>query len=158
MRHFMKRAQSGKAAIQTLDINPKSRDDIEYILRGLQYLYVHHWNELEQIFEAEFCAGENWDHDQLGMDCWSILVAGVLKQGIECNFDRLYSLVNYHGLVQTMMNHGNRFLREHYELQTLIDNVSLLTPALMGRVGQLLVASSHPMARKKAWRLVARPR
>ncbi len=158
MRHLIKPAQLGTTAIETLIINPKSRDDIEAVLRGLQHLYVCHWPELEVIFDEEFCPDVDRGNGRPGMDVWSILVAGVLKQGIDCDFDRLCSLVNDHVLVRTMMGHDDGFARDGYEFPTLVDNVSLLTPALLERVGQLLVASGHKVARKKpgaprcAWR------
>ena len=37
----------------------------------------------------------------------------------------------------------------NYELQTIIDNVYLLTPELLSEVGQLVVESGHAVARKK---------
>ncbi len=149
MRHWIKPAQLGTTAIETLIIDPKSRDDIEAVLRGLQHLYVRHWQELEAIFDEEFCPDVDWSNGRPGMDVWSILVAGVLKQGIGCDFDRLRSLVNHHGLVRTMMGHDDGFARGRYEFPTLVDNVALLTPALLERVGPLLVASGHKVARKK---------
>ena len=146
MRHWTKPAQLGTTAIETRTIDPKSRDDIEAVLKGLQHLYVYHWPELEAICEAEFCPDVDWGHGRPGMDVWSILVAGVLKPGIDGDFDRLRSLVNDHGLVRTMMGHDDGFARGRYELPTLEDNVSLLTPALLERVGQLLVAGKKPGA------------
>ncbi len=146
MRHLIKPAQLGTTALETLTIDPKSRDDIEAVLRGLQHLYVRHWPELEAIFEEAFCSDVDGSHGHPGMDVGSILVAGVLKPRIDCDFDRLCSLVNPHGRVRTMMDHDDGCAREGYEFQTLVDNVALLTPALLERVGPRLVASGHKVA------------
>ncbi len=84
-----------------------------------------------------------------GTACRSILVIGVLKQGINCDFDRLRSLVNNHELVRAMLGHDDVFDCGEYEMQTLVDDVSLLTPRMPARVGKLLAASGHEVAGKK---------
>ncbi len=73
---------------------------------------------------------------------------GVLKQGTDCDFDRLCSLVNNHKLVRAMLGHDDVFDCGEYEMQTLVDNVSLLTPRMLARVGKLLVESGHEVAGK----------
>ena len=84
------------------------------------------------------------------MDLWRILVLGVLKQGLGCDFDRLHDLANNHRTVRAMLAHGDFADDRRYELQTLIDNVSLLTPELLSAVGRLAVRSGHAVARKKS--------
>ena len=78
-----------------------------------------------------------------------MLVLGVLKQGLGCDFDRLHDLANNHRTVRAMLAHGDFADDRRYELQTLIDNVSLLTPELLSAAGQLVVESGHAVARKK---------
>lgn len=63
-----------------------------------------------------------------GMDLWRILVLGVLKHDLGCDFDRLHDLANQHRTVRAMLTHGAFANDSRYELQALIDNVSLLTP------------------------------
>ncbi len=149
MRRLIKPARLGSTAIETLKINPKSRDDIENVLRGLQHLYVNRQRDLQRIFDEEFFADVDWHNGRPGMDCWSILVIGVLKQGINCDFDRLQSLVDNHALIRAMLGHDDVFDCGGYEMQTLVDNVSLLTPRMLARVGKLLAASGHEVAGKK---------
>ena len=55
------------------------------------------------------------------MDLWRILVLGVLKQGLGCDFDRLQDLANNHRTVRAMLAHGDFADDGRYELQTLVD-------------------------------------
>ena len=84
-----------------------------------------------------------------GMDLWQILVLGVLKQGLGCDFDRLHDLTNHHGTIREFLGHGDFDDKTRYEYQTVVDNVSLLTPELLSAVGRLVVESGHKVAKKK---------
>jgi len=48
-----------------------------------------------------------------------------------------------------MLGHGP-FNDEQYGYQTLIDNVSLLTPALLDKINQIVVSAGHDLVKKKA--------
>ena len=74
-----------------------------------------------------------------GMDLWQILVLGVLKQGLGCDFDRLHDLTNHHQTIRAFLGHGDFDDKTRYEYQTVVDNVSLLTPELLSAVGRLVV-------------------
>ena len=80
---------------------------------------------------------------------WRILVLGVLKQGLGCDFDRLHNLANHHETVRAILGHSDFADKTHYELQTIVDNVSLMRPELLAEVGRLVVESGHAVARKK---------
>ena len=84
-----------------------------------------------------------------GMDLWQILVLGVLKQGLGCDFDRLHDLTNHHQTIRAFLGHGDFDDQTRYEYQTVVDNVSLLTPELLSAVGRLVVESGHKVAKKK---------
>ena len=63
------------------------------------------------------------------------LVLGVLKQGLGCDFDRLHDLTNHHQTIRAFLGHGDFDDKTRYEYQTVVDNVSLLTPELLSRSG-----------------------
>ena len=68
-----------------------------------------------------------------GNDLWRELVLAILKQGLGCDYDRLQELANRRQTVREMLGHSDGFNAErtsHYQLPTLIDNVSLLRPQL----------------------------
>ncbi len=111
--------------------------------------YVNHWSDLERIFDEEFCADVDWNNGRPGTACQPILVIGVLKQGTDCDFDRLQSLADNHALIRAMLGHDDVFDCGGYEMQTLVDNVSLLTPRMPARVGKLPAESGHEVAGKK---------
>ena len=150
MREVQRRQmQFGQVAIEDIWLDPKSRDDIPAVLRGLQHLYVEQRKELFGLLESHIFPGTDRTVGRPGMDLWRILVLGVLKQGLGCDFDRLQDLANNHRTVRAMLAHGDFADDSRYELQTLIDNVSLLTPELLSAVGKLVVDSGHAVAGKK---------
>ena len=143
--------QLGQVPIEKIWINPKSRDDIPAVLKGLQHI----WNDEElraRLFallnehvlpEADRTVGRP------GMALWQIVVLGVLKQGLGCDFDRLHDLTNHHETIRAFLGHGDFGDKTRYEYQTVVDNVSLLTPELLSAVGRLVVESGHQVAKKK---------
>ena len=139
----------GGIDIGQIHINPKSRDDIPALLIGLQHLYVT--PELrEQVFallDAEVNPKTRKDTGRPGMHLWRILVLAILKQGLNCDYDRLVELANHHNTIRQMMGHG--VMEHEYERQTVVDNVSLLRPELLAKINQLVVQSGHKVARKK---------
>ncbi len=100
----------------------------------------------------------NVPHDlgRPGMNLWQLLVMNFVMQGLNCDFDRLHDLVNEHNTLRQFLGHADIWDRKKYSYQSVVDNVSLLTPELLAEVGKLFVVSGHKVARKKAWRLVAR--
>ncbi len=61
------------------------------------------------------------------MDLWRIFVLAVVKMALNCDFDRLTNLANHHQPLRQMLGHAEFYDRTKYHLQTVIDNVSLLT-------------------------------
>ena len=73
---------------------------------------------------------------------------GVVKQGLGCDFDRLHDLVNEHKTLRKFLGHP-AISDKLYHYQTLVDNVSLLNPELLGKVNHLIVESGHTVVGKK---------
>jgi len=63
---------------------------------------------------------------------WKILVIGNLRLSLNSDYDRLQELVNYHNTIRQMLGHGFTDDDKTYSLQTLKDNVQLLTPRNTG--------------------------
>ena len=144
----------GEIAIAQIEIDSKSRDDIPAVLKGLQHIYTNPPLR-ERVFTLlleQVRPGVDLKVGRPGMDLWRIFVLAVLKQGLGCDFDRLQELANQHQTVRQMLGHGDGFRKDQtsdYQLQTLIDNVSLLGPQLLSQIGQVIVQSGHEVARKK---------
>ena len=86
--------------------------------------------------------GTNRNTGRPGMDLWQILVLGVLKHGLNCDFDHLRQMANRHETIRQMLGHGI-FDKTRYGLQRLVDNVSLLTPELLQEINALIVSCGH---------------
>ena len=142
--------QMGEVDISKIKFDPKSRDDIPKILKGLQHLYMN--LELrEQIFallEKEIAPKVDKRNGRPGMELWKILVCGVLRLDLNADYDRVCELVNHHNTIREMLGHG-AFNEESYHFQTLKDNVSLFTPELLDQINQLVVEAGHGLIKKK---------
>ena len=158
MREIHRRQfQLGQVSIDKIRLDPKSRDDIPAVLKGLQHL----WSDealrarLFALLDEHVLPEVDRTVGRPGMELWQILVLGVLKQGLGCDFDRLHDLANQQQTIRMFLGHSDFGDETYYEYQTVVDNVSLLTPELLSAVGGLVVESGHKVA-KRAWRAIAR--
>src|ERR1700679_1802573 len=99
--------QIGEVDISQIKFDKKSRDDIPQVLKGVQHIYVNSSTR------------------------WKIFVMGVLRLNLNLDYDRLHDHVNHHGLIRQMLGHGAFDREGNYQLQTIKDNVRLLTPELL---------------------------
>ena len=141
----------GSVDIGAIELDPKSRDDIPAILIGLQAI----WNdeaareELFRLLDAHILPDRRRDTGRPGMQLWRILVIGVLKQGLNCDYDHLREMVNRHADVQAFLGHDAWFDPCRYEHQNIKDNVEHMTPELLREVNRLVVETGHKVAGKK---------
>ena len=159
MRHIRNpQPKLGEIRIDSIKLNPKSRDDIPALLVGLQFLYCNEdlRTRLFALLEEHICPGTNRKVGRPGMDMWRILVMGVIKQGLDCDYDRLHELVNEHKTLRQFLGHSDVWDDDRYEYQTVVDNVGHLSPALLAKVSTLVVEGGHAVARKKPGDLLAR--
>ena len=141
----------GEVDISNIRFDPKSRDDIPKILRGLQFIYTH-LPLRAAIFEllgSKISPKVSKSNGRPGMTLWNILVCGVIRLDLNCDYDRLHELVNHHNTLREMLGHAS-FDETTYHFQTLKDNVSLLTPQLLDEINQVVVAAGHVLVKKKA--------
>lgn len=151
----MRKVQSerilGEIDISQIKIDEKSRDDIPQILRGLQHLYANTeirkklFAALEKIIPADV----DKTNGRPGMSLWRIFVLAVLRLDLNCDYDRLQSLANNYKTLREMLGHGALEENYYYELQTLKDNVRLLTPEVLAEINQVVVESGHKLVKKK---------
>ena len=145
------------ADIGAIDLSTKSRDDIPQLLRGLQHIYTEPGLR-ERVFailrevipnrakgEGKADAGSG----RPGMEQWRILVLGVLRLGLNADYDRIQELANEHGKLRQMLGHGDWTDATQYKLQTLKDNLRLFTPELLDRINQEVVGAGHVLVKKR---------
>ena len=156
MREVQKRQlQFGQVPVDKVWLDPKSRDDIPAVLKGLQHLYKEKQEELFRLLEKHILPGTHRGVGRPGMEMWRILVLGVLKQGLGCDFDRLHNLANHHETVRAMLGHSefaDKTITSFRQLSTtVVDEAG--TACGGGATG----GGERPRGReKKAWRAVAR--
>jgi hypothetical protein len=141
----------GQTNIEDIVICNNSRDDIPNILSGLQHIYSN--NEalnkicllLKNIFsESQVAFG------RVGMDIWSIFVLATLRVNLNWDYDRLREMANNHIQIRQMLGRGG-ILDDGYKypLQTIKDNVHLLTPEVMEKINKIMVDEGHKLLKKK---------
>jgi hypothetical protein len=148
----------GETDIAAIVINPKSRDDIPQLLRGLQYIYTEVslrqrvFAILEEVLpdRADGKGKVSSATGRPGMEQWKILVLGVLRLGLDADYDRIHELANQHKTIRQMLGHSDWLDEHEYELQTIRDNVSLFTPELLDRINQAVVNAGHSLLKKNA--------
>lgn len=126
--------------VSNIQFNPRSRDDIHQLLTGLHHLYTNEEFK-NKIFEILQQLTPNNVSSKLGapgMNYWKIFVLGMLRLNINCDYDRLLELANYHTLLRQMLGHG-KFEDSIYSLQTIKDNVVLFTPEILEEINQVVV-------------------
>jgi len=72
-----------------------------------------------------------------------------LRLDLNWDYDRLQDELNNHKKIRQMLGHSDFSDETRYALQTLKDNVSLLTPELLQEINQIVVAEGHVVAKKK---------
>ena len=149
--------QFGEVDIATIVFNLKSRDDIPHILRGLQYIYINTvlrervFTILQEVLPKRVGAEgkASAKTGRPGMEQWKILVLGVLRLGLNADYDRIQELANEHKTIRHMLGHSDWMEEEkRYELQTIKDNISLFTPDILDRINQEVVNAGHQLLKK----------
>ena len=152
MRQVMNlQMELGEVRIEGIELNPKSRDDIPALLLGLQYLYANEETRrrLFTLLEEALLPEVDQTVGRPGMDLWRILVMGILLQGLGEDYDRIHELVNEHQTIRQFLGHGLITDDARYEYQTVVDNICLLRPEVLAKVGQMIVESGHRVSKKK---------
>ena len=140
----------GEVDVSKIKFDPKSRDDIPKILRGLQHLYMDPALRCSifELLQRQVAPRVSKHNGRPGMTLWTILVCGVIRLDLNLDYDRLHELVHQHRTIREMLGHG-AFEDVSYHYQTLKDNVSLLTPQLLDEINQLVVQAGHGLIKKK---------
>jgi IS5 family transposase len=148
--------QFGEVDIGAIALDPKSRDDIPQLLRGLQHIYTtpalraRVFAILAEIVPAGVHGQADTSTGRPGMEQWKILVLGVLRLGLNADYDRIHELANEHKTIRQMLGHSGWADGEEdrYGLQTIKDNLRLFTPEILDRINQEVVRAGHALVKK----------
>jgi transposase, IS5 family len=152
MRETIKsQMQFGEVDISTIEFDLRCRDEIPKLLMGLQHLYCtpEVRQEIFSLLEKLIPPDVDLNKGRRGMELWRILVLGTLRLNCNWDYDKLQDISNNHATLRQMLGHG--LLDEHYyyPLQTLRDNVSLLTPEILAEINEIVVKTGHSLLGKK---------
>ena len=152
-RRFTPDLEFGQTPIEKVFIPTKSRDELPPTLAGLQWIYkTPELNELVFTLLEEKVIGDNKDTGRPGMDLWHILVLGVVRLTLNCNYDRLEHIANYDGLVRQIMGlptFGVDPENAQFHHKTISDNVCHLDEELLAEINALVVEYGLPELQKK---------
>jgi len=154
MRHrYSPQPDLDHVPIEKIQLPTRSRDELPPILAGLQWIWVHPTLKaaIFALLESKILAGKKAT-GRPGMELWQILVLGLVRLGLDADWDRLEHIANYDTLVRQMLGvsaspwgqEAKRFTR-----QTLRDNVALLDDALLKEINALVAAAGREVFAKK---------
>jgi hypothetical protein len=139
--------------IEKIRLPLRSRDELPPILAGLQWLWMHPTlrAEILALLETAVLAGKPAT-GRTGMDLWQILVLGVVRLGLDADWDRLEHIANYDSLVRQMLGVPATPWGEEAKVfghQTLRDNVALLRDELLQQINARIAAAGREVFAKK---------
>lgn len=139
--------------IEKVVLPTQSRDELPPILAGLQWIWIHPTlkAELFALLEKKILAGKK-PTGRTGMDLWQILVLGVVRLGLDADWDRLEDLANHHTLLRQMLGVpalGWGAPLKTFARQTLRDNVALLDDQLLKEINARVAAAGREVFAKK---------
>src|ERR1035437_7533705 len=93
--HFQSPPDLQITPIEKIRLPLKSRDELPPILAGLQWIWMPPTLKAEifALLEAKILAGKQAT-GRTGMDLWQILVLGVVRLGLDADWDRLEHVAN----------------------------------------------------------------
>jgi len=137
----------GNVDISKIKTDPKSRDEIDKMVLGLQYIFTTKEirEEVFKLLKANISPNSSKKTGRPGMDLWKILVLGVIRQGCSWDYDKLHHMANNNLMIRELLGHVRFYCDDpySYNLQTLKDNVMLLTPELLDKISEIVVKAGH---------------
>ena len=151
--HFQTQPDLQITPIDKIRLPLRSRDELPPILAGLQWIWMQPTLKAEifALLEAKILAGKKVT-GRTGMDLWQILVLGVVRLGLDADWDRMEDMANHHLLVRQMLGvpatpwGTNEKMFGH---QTLRDNVALLDDELLQGINARVAAAGREVFAKK---------
>jgi len=144
----------GETDIGAIKIDVTSRDDFPLVLLGLQEIYTNAslkakvFKILEEIIPTKQQDGKaipvSSERGCPGMNQWTILVLATLRVALNTDFDRIQELANQHRTLREMLGHSE-WNDKNYRLQTIKDNLSLLTPEVMASIDAEVIRAGYSL-------------
>ena len=134
-----------KTDIANIEFDLQSRDEIPKLLMGLQYIHCT-VPIREKVFEVlkQIVPKKSHETGRPGMNLWKILVLGTLRLNCNWDYDKILEMANNHSKLREMLGHSKIDFDDcQYALQTIRDNIVLLTPEILDEINQIVVKAGH---------------
>jgi hypothetical protein len=143
----------GQTAISDVEIPMKSRDELPPTLAALQWIFKNK-SVRDRILEKleKKVIGEKKQTGRTGMELWQILVLGVVRLSLDCDYDRLEYLAHYDMLVRQMMGLSKRMDGEFgkkFHQKTISDNVKHIDEEMLKEINEIVVEAGSKLMLKK---------
>ncbi|MFK7978344.1 MAG: hypothetical protein AB8G86_00045 [Saprospiraceae bacterium] len=149
---FQQQIKLGITPISEVILNAKSRHGLVPVLRALQYVFnTKEMNEeIFQILEQDVFAKLK-KTGRYGMSMWEILVLGIVRLSQDMDFDQLHDMANNHSALRGILGvqQNDYSSGKQYSLQSIKDNVQLLTESTIYKISAIIVRGSHGLIKKK---------
>lgn len=139
----------GHPPIEKVVLPATSRDELPPILAGLQWIFATP-EVNEEVFSLleEKVIGDKKQTGRPGMDLWEILVLGVVRLGLDCDYDRLEHVANYDMLVRAMMGLPDFCDQERFHHKTISENVCHVDAELLEKINEIVVKYGRAAIKK----------
>ncbi len=142
----------GKTPIERVVLPSRSRDELPPVLAGLQWIFQTPEinGQVFDLLEKKVVAGRKAT-GRPGLDLWHILVLGVVRLALDCDYDRLEYLANYDGLLRQILGlHPMLSEQERpFHYKTLSENVCQVDEELLRQINVLVVQAGRIAFKKK---------
>lgn len=148
---FQQQIKIGITPISEVKLNIKSRHGLVPVLRALQYVF--NTKELnEAIFEIleQDVFSKVKKTGRYGMSMWEILVLGIVRLNGNMDFDQLHDMANEHSALRGILGvqQSDYSSGKQYSLQSIKDNVQLLSDSTIYKISSVIVNGSHGLIKK----------
>ena len=142
----------GQPAIENVILPKRSRDELPPLLKGLQLIFkTPELNEaIFELLENTVVGSKQSTTGRPGMDLWHIPVLGIVRLGLNCDYDRLEHIANYDGLVRQIMGLPALGGQASFHHKTISDNVCHLDETLLEKINALVVGHGLEHFKKTA--------
>ena len=142
----------GKTPIENVRLPLKSRDELPPILAGLQWIFVTPEinTQIFALLETKLLAGKKAT-GRPGLDLWQILVLGVVRLGLDCDYDRLEHLANYDSLLRQILGLSPVLSGEEkpFHYKTLSENICHIDDELLQQINAIVAQAGRAVFKKK---------
>jgi len=142
----------GKMPIEKVVLPLKSRDELPPILAGLQWIFQTPEinSRIFLLLEDKLVAGRKAT-GRPGLDLWHILVLGVVRLGLGCDYDRLEHLANYDGLLRQILGLSpvQTEGEKPFHYKTLSENICHVDEELLQQINAIVAQAGRAVFKKK---------